>query len=88
MKKIHELTRKACIAYQPGFDSLMRDYTASQYNSAIEKLMEKFADLIISECIQTIEDFEIIDRNGTAIEQVVDALVRVKSDIKEKFEVK
>jgi hypothetical protein len=49
--------------------------------------LDKFANLIIHECIHIIEDFEIIDRNGTAIEQVVDALCRIRCEIKEKFEV-
>ncbi len=49
--------------------------------------LDKFANLIIHECIHIIEDFEIIDINGTAIEQVADALCRIRCEIKEKFKV-
>ena len=47
----------------------------------------KFAELIINECIAEIDSFEIIDRNGTPIEQVADALMRVKCGIRERFAV-
>ena len=50
-----------------------------------EEQMLKFAEYAINECIQTINDFEIVDRNGTPIEQVVDALCRIRCEIKEKF---
>ena len=50
--KIKELAILACLN-QPLYDSIVRgEYSKSSYNKAIEEMMEKFAELIIRECIQ------------------------------------
>lgn len=54
-ERIKELAAQAC-DIMPLYDSINRgDYTHSQYNMQIELLLEKFAELIIRECIGQVE---------------------------------
>lgn len=47
--------------------------------------MEKFVKMIVNECINAIEDYDIIMHNGTTLEEAVHALCTIRCSIKEKF---
>ena len=88
--RLKELACKACLEYQPSFDALTQYgcYSHSQYDLAIEKLLENFAELIIDDCISEINSLDIVYHNGRAVEEVVHHLMVLRCNIKNHFGIK
>lgn len=74
MNKIKELATQAKLLDEDGWNT-----------TNLTLLTEKFAELIIQECIDVIEDYDIPMHNGTPQEEVVHALWTIRGNIKEKF---
>ena len=80
--KINELAEKAGWINENQFSIWHKLNQYQNFNK------EKFAELIIQECINAIDDYDIIMHNGTPQEEVVHAIGTIRGSIKEKFGVK